>query len=115
MLLDLCFQRNACADVQVQLGGDSASSKEEWISGLLSAEPAGGITTLNVFTADCNKIIWYWNFLDVGTSQYEVKGFNLFTLTSELKISQLNLEFNSIAWGLDTGEKLTLRNGTQVP
>lgn len=38
---------------------------------------------------------------------YEVKGFNLFTITSEMKILTTNLELNSIGWGLDTGFTVT--------
>jgi hypothetical protein len=39
--------------------------------------------------------------------QYPIKGFNLFNLTSDLsQVSSINVEFNSIAWGLDTGYQL---------
>jgi len=33
-----------------------------------------------------------------------VRGFNLFTLNRQCQITELDLEFNSIAWGLDDGE-----------
>jgi hypothetical protein len=62
-----------------------------------------GINTLEIDVAGCNKILWYWLFTGIGSQQYEVKGFNLFTITPASQIAQVNLEFNSIAWALDTG------------
>jgi hypothetical protein len=46
--------------------------------------------------------MWHWLFPNVGSGQYEVKGFNLLTLNAKGKIERADIEFNSIAWGLDT-------------
>ena len=62
-----------------------------------------GINTLDVLVAGCDKILWYWNFLGIGKATYEIKGFNLFTITPAMQIITANLEFNSLAWALDTG------------
>ena len=70
-----------------------------------------GITTIEILVAGCTKILWYWNFLGIGSAKYEVKGFNLFTVTDKLQIAQTNLEFNSIAWGLDTGYQVIFPPG----
>lgn len=46
--------------------------------------------------------MWHWLFPQVGSGQYEVKGFNLLTLNDHNQIERADIEFNSIAWGLDT-------------
>jgi hypothetical protein len=46
--------------------------------------------------------MWHWLFPNVGSGQYEVKGFNLLTINAKGKIERADIEFNSIAWGLDT-------------
>lgn len=53
---------------------------------------------------DCSRIMWYWNFPSVADGQYEVKGFNLLQVNFFGQITQANIEFNSIAWGLDDGQ-----------
>ncbi|OAP54412.1 hypothetical protein AYL99_11513 [Fonsecaea erecta] len=85
------------------LGTATFVGKDVYIEGVLNSPGLNGITTLEILVAGCTKILWYWNFFGVGSGQYEVKGFNLFTITPSLQIGQVNLEFNSIAWGLDTG------------
>ncbi|OQV06603.1 hypothetical protein CLAIMM_11148 [Cladophialophora immunda] len=85
------------------LGTATFVGKDVYINGVLNSPGLNGITTLEILVAGCTKVLWYWNFLGVGSGQYEVKGFNLFTITPSLQIGQANLEFNSIAWGLDTG------------
>ncbi len=74
-----------------------------------------GINTIEILVAGCTKILWYWNFLGIGSAEYEVKGFNLFTITDVGQISQVNLEFNSIAWGLDTGYQVIPPAGGGAP
>ena len=81
--------------------------KQEYIAGVLNAPPTQGITTIEVLVAGCTKILWYWNFLGVGSGQYEVKGFNLFTVTPQMQIQMAEIEFNSIAWALDIGYQLS--------
>ncbi|KAJ9664352.1 hypothetical protein H2198_000281 [Neophaeococcomyces mojaviensis] len=88
------------------LGGVTFQGKQEYIGGVLNAPPVEGITTIRIYVADCNSVLWYWNFLGVGSGQYEIKGFNLFTLNAAGQILTTELEFNSIAWGLDTGYQI---------
>ncbi|KAJ9606584.1 hypothetical protein H2200_008592 [Cladophialophora chaetospira] len=88
------------------LGGITFQGKAEYIGGVLGAPPVEGITTIEILVAGTNKIVWYWNFLGIGSGQYEVKGFNLFTIEESGQISAANIEFNSIAWGLDTGYQI---------
>ncbi|EXJ71515.1 uncharacterized protein A1O5_05323 [Cladophialophora psammophila CBS 110553] len=88
------------------LGTATFVGKDVYINGVLRAPGLNGITTIEILAAGCTKILWYWNFLGVGGAQYEVKGFNLFTITPSMRIAQVDLEFNSIAWGLDTGYQL---------
>jgi len=78
----------------------SATSRTQWYSEV-SKYPDTGIETLDIFHS-CDKIAWYWLFPDVGSGQYRVKGSNLFTINKHCKITSASIEFNSIAWGLDT-------------
>ena len=73
---------------------------------MLGAPGLTGINTLDIITGNCNKIVWYWLFTGVGTKQYEVKGINIFTI-NDGQIEQIDVEFNSIAWGLDIGFTVT--------
>lgn len=60
----------------------------------------------------------HWNFKGVGSGEYPVKGFNYFKMQQQFSpkvpwvATELQLEFNSIAWGLDTGYGFVLQNGT---
>jgi hypothetical protein len=65
------------------------------------AHPDTGIQTLDILHS-CNKIAWHWLFPNVGSGQYEVKGFNLLTVNLQCQVTRADIEFNSIAWGLDT-------------
>lgn len=89
------------------LGGVTFQGKQNYINGVLSAQPVAGVNTIEILVAGCTKILWYWNFTGIGTGKYEVKGFNLFTLNSDNMIEKAHIEFNSIAWGLDTGYTVT--------
>ena len=77
-----------------------------YINGVLNSPPVLGINTIEIDVTTSGKILWYWVFTGIGSGEYEVKGFNLFTLTASDQIAQVNLEFNSIAWGLDTGYQI---------
>ena len=79
------------------------TSKAQFISEVLDYGPWPNIRT-NEIIFGCNKIVWYWTFPQVGTGQYEVKGFNLFEINSQYQICKTYIEFNSIAWGLDSNE-----------
>ncbi|OAL37259.1 hypothetical protein AYO20_03435 [Fonsecaea nubica] len=85
------------------LGTATFVGKDNYINGVLNSPGLSGIVTLDVLVAGCTNVLWYWKFLGVGSGQYEVKGFNLFAITPSLQLASANLEFNSIAWGLDTG------------
>ncbi|GIZ41091.1 hypothetical protein CKM354_000440700 [Cercospora kikuchii] len=96
----------------------AAPSKQAWVQGIIKAPPPEGIQTLDVVVG-CNKLVWYWSFEKVGAGRYPTNGFNLFTLTrggQGLQAEKLNLEFDSIAWGLNTGEigSVTYANGTEA-
>jgi hypothetical protein len=84
--------------------------------------PASGVETLGVYVASCSKVLWQWRFSGVGTAEYPVKGFqyvfiiqishkaqltdlllrSLFSLNRKNQITQVEFEFNSVAWGQDT-------------
>ncbi|KAF2164454.1 hypothetical protein M409DRAFT_56716 [Zasmidium cellare ATCC 36951] len=97
--------------------GIAAHSKQEWTQGILNAPPFGGVQTLKLLVF-CDQVLWYWNFNVIGSGEYPVKGFNLFTLRrqgNEVVASEVDIEFDSIAWGLDTGFSVTLRDGRTLP
>ncbi|KAI7546429.1 hypothetical protein KC331_g5623 [Hortaea werneckii] len=80
-----------------------ATSKAQFISDVLDYGPWPDIHTNDIIFG-CNKIVWYWTFPYVGTGEYEVKGFNLFEINSQYQICKTYIEFNSIAWGLDSSQ-----------
>ncbi|KAF2861428.1 hypothetical protein K470DRAFT_35519 [Piedraia hortae CBS 480.64] len=86
------------------LGGYATSSKAEWIAGTLGHPANPDVETLDALPAGCRKIVWHWRFPKVGSNEYPVKGFNLFTINDRGQISEADIEFNSIAWGIDTKE-----------
>ena len=97
---------------QLDPNGNSiaAASKEEWLGGVLNAPQTKGINTIATYVTDCNKIIWFWNFKGVGSSQYPVRGFNLFTTSrknGQIQTDRLDIEFDSISWGRDSGLKVS--------
>ncbi|KAK4501554.1 hypothetical protein PRZ48_007363 [Zasmidium cellare] len=97
--------------------GIAAATKNDWIQGVTHAPAFSGIKTLEVIVT-CDRIVWYWVFTGIGSAKYPAAGFNLFHLKRkgpQLQVEKLYLEFDSIAWGLDTGIKVTYPNGTTVP
>ncbi|KAI1630154.1 hypothetical protein EDD37DRAFT_83880 [Exophiala viscosa] len=96
------------------LGTATFVGKDTYITGVLESPPVTGINTLEIDVANCNKILWYWKFTGIGSEEYEIKGFNLFTITPAGQINQTNLEFNSIAWALDTGYQVIFPTSTTV-
>lgn len=70
---------------------------------MLNAPSIKGINTLEAVVAGCSKVLWYWRFAGIGSAKYPVKGFNYFTITKDLQVQALAVEFNDIAWGLDIG------------
>ena len=102
----------------MQLGSVTTPSKAAYVAGLQHAPADTGIETIFITVANCKEIVWRWNFKGIGSAQYPVKGFNYFTMEKQLSLktpwiaNKLELEFNSIAWGLDTGYGFVLQNGT---
>lgn len=94
-----------------QLGTATFVGKDVYINGVLNSPPVQGVETIEILVAGCTKVLWYWNFVGIGSGQYEIKGFNLFDVTSSLQVSAVHLEFNSIAWGLDTGYQVIFPSG----
>ncbi|KAK5164607.1 uncharacterized protein LTR77_009813 [Saxophila tyrrhenica] len=115
------------------LEGPTSSSKQAYIAGIQHAPADNGVNTLYVNVANCQNILWHWDIKGVGSGKYPVKvgwrssqnchlstvvlmfelqGFNYFALDNKCQCSRLDLEFNSIAWGLDTGYGLQWPNGT---
>jgi hypothetical protein len=101
--------------MSLQLGTATFVGKQVYIDGVLNSPPVLGVETLEVLVAGCTKVLWYWDFTQIGSGEYEVKGFNLFSITAAGQINQTNLEFNSIAWGLDTGYTVTFPAGGGAP
>lgn len=121
----------------LQLSSESVSapSKQAWIQGVTSktsrlssillhsnifteAPPPQGIQTKDIVIG-CDKLVWYWSFEKVGAGRYPQNGFNLFHLVrngGRLQADRLDLEFDSIAWGLNTGEvsEIELADGTEI-
>ena len=89
------------------LGTVTFSGKDAYIASTLGAPPVTGINTIAVYPICPDKILWQWLFTGIGSQQYEVKGFNLFQITSAGQINQTYVEFNSFAWALDTGYTIT--------
>jgi hypothetical protein len=73
------------------------------------------MTTLQVFH-DCNNISWRWRVDGLGLAKYPVMGINDMHVpnvwTGQLDYN--NLEFNSIAWGIDTGYQCQTPTGQSL-
>lgn len=65
--------------------------------------------------AGCTKVFWYWKFTGIGNRQIPINGMNLFDITTDMQIADMFVEFNNIAWGIDTGLTVLSRNGTKLP
>lgn len=77
--------------------------------------PIQSIQTKDVIIG-CDKLVWSWSFGHVGAGVYPQNGINIFHLirnAGQLQADRLDLEFDSIAWGLNTGEleSVTYANG----
>ena len=95
----------------MQLGGPSFVGKTEYITGIGYAPPVEGVDTLAVLVSCPDRILWQWNFTGIGSGEIGVKGFNLFTVTAAEQISTTYLEFNSVAWALNTGYNISVPAG----
>ncbi|UJO13404.1 hypothetical protein CLAFUW4_03216 [Fulvia fulva] len=96
-----------------------ASSRQAYLEEIGGAPaPPRGIETLDII-ASCDKVVWFWISQNVGSGLQPVRGFNLFKVKRNRKgqwqAYSLDVEFDSIAWGVDIGIKVTYQNGTVVP
>lgn len=92
-------------DTCMQVGGVTFAGKQNYINGVLYAPSIEDIETIKVMPAGCSNVLWYWK-MNIGSKQVPVQGFNLFEVDGDNKITDMFVEFNSIAWGLDIGESL---------
>lgn len=97
-----------------QLGSTTTNGKQAYINGVLNAPGLNGAENLQILVSG-NNILWYWRFTAIGSKQVPVKGFNLFEINNKKQITGLYVEFNSIAWGIDTGYTTTDRTGKTLP
>ena len=98
--------------------GSVTADKATYITGAQHAPPTTGIESLAITVSNCNNIIWEWNMAGVGRATYPVKGIGMFKMVRGGKLGlnvqakELKLEFNNIAWGLDTGYGWVKQDGT---
>ncbi|KAK5467069.1 hypothetical protein LTS15_000039 [Exophiala xenobiotica] len=97
------------------VGSESFSGKAQYIQGVLLAPSITGINTNMILYASCNKVVWYWTFTGIGTKQIPINGINIFEINEQMQIADMYVEFNNIAWGIDTGFTVFSRNGTKLP
>ncbi|KAH9809190.1 hypothetical protein Tdes44962_MAKER06218 [Teratosphaeria destructans] len=69
-----------------------------------SPPPFAQLESTNVLCAEDNVIFWSWRLAAVGSGKYPVKGTQLFYLDDHGQIYKSEFEFNSLAWGADTGQ-----------
>lgn len=99
----------------IQIGGITFNGKQNYITGVLYSPSLTGIENIKIAPAGNNMIIWYWKFTGIGSKQIPVKGFNLFEVNKQKQITALHVEFNSVAWGIDTGYTTTDPTGKKLP
>lgn len=80
------------------------TNREDWYKGA-KANPISNIKNSEIYAAGPH-IIWYFRFGQVGSGQYDVSGFALLRLSKDKKVREADIEFNSIAWGVDTKQIL---------
>ncbi len=95
----------------IQLGGKTATSKAAFVAESQANKPLDA-TTIAIYVADCNKIVWQWVSTNFGV--YEEKGIHVFHTNSAGKLTAAYFEFNSIAGALDNGYKVLTPNGTEL-
>ncbi len=97
-----------------QAGADTFTGKAQYIQGVLLAPSVTGINTKKVL-ASCNEVVWYWTFTGIGSRQLPINGVNIFEITDKNRIGKVYVEFNNIAWGIDTGFTIYSPDGTKLP
>ncbi|KIW71772.1 hypothetical protein PV04_00009 [Phialophora macrospora] len=96
------------------LGSITFPDKVSYIASILNAPAPRNITTLKIMPAGCTNVLWYWR-MQVGIELAPVQGFNLMEVDENNKLLSQLIEFNSIAWAVDTGFTVTNRVGRKVP
>ncbi|EXJ65582.1 hypothetical protein A1O7_01923 [Cladophialophora yegresii CBS 114405] len=96
------------------LGSITFPNKGAYIASVLNAPAPRNITTLKLMPAGCTNILWYWK-MQVGTDLVPVQGFNLMEVGGNNKLLGQLIEFNSIAWAVNTGFTVKNRAGQNVP
>ncbi|KAF2764763.1 hypothetical protein EJ03DRAFT_385745 [Teratosphaeria nubilosa] len=66
--------------------------------------PFAQLEVTNALCAEGNVIFWSWRLTAVGSGKYPVKGMQLLYLDDHGQIYKSEFEFNSLAWGADTGQ-----------
>ncbi|KAK3719520.1 hypothetical protein LTR37_004378 [Vermiconidia calcicola] len=103
---------SANTQLGLPLGSVTVPTKQAFVVGSQQNPPVSA-TTLGVFVANCNYVLWQWVFTDFGSGLYPVKGFHLFEFNANGKAVQAWFEFNSIAGAADTGWTLIQPNGVE--
>ena len=81
----------------------------------MTAQAIPQMTDLDVFH-DCTKVSWRWSTSSLGLAKYPVNGINDFEVQNPMtgQLIANHLEFNSIAWGVDTGYKCQFPTGQEI-
>lgn len=95
-----------------QLGAATVPSQAVFVQSSQASPPVVQ-DTIEIYVADCNKIVWQWIDTTFGTGAYQIKGFHLFYVNKNYKLIKTYFEFNSFAGALDVGDTIYLANGTQ--
>ena len=94
--------QSALLTIIFQLDTAPFQGKNYYIDGIFGAPAYTGIETILIIPA-CGYITWHWAYTAIGSKEYRIKGFHLFQITDAGQLKAARLEFNSIAWGADTG------------
>jgi hypothetical protein len=85
---------------QSALNAVTFPNKQAFIAGQSQQPPIPSLQTLDIFYT-CNKIAWRWLASGIGSTLYDVKGIETFTIDNSGKISEVFVEFNSAPWVVD--------------
>ena len=66
--------------------------------------PVKSIKKVEILVAGRNNILIYAQFDKVGNARYNVGVFVLLRISEDKKVWEAVIEFNSIAWGFNTGQ-----------
>jgi hypothetical protein len=66
--------------------------------------PVKSIKKTEVLVAGRNNVLIYFQFDKVGNARYNIAGFVLLRISEDKKVWEALIEFDSIAWGVNTGQ-----------